>query len=174
MPARPINETRAVIKQAQAPVPSAAPGENTQEPAPDIGNKRGGSPKINAFTRGFEHGNGCFSQNAGANCSGAAAEDAVAWVGDYRPGSAGDHLRPSPCDDAAGASKDSFGVRSPPDKARDTAGLVYLNLLVVLERVLISPDLRDDGIAQAESLVAMLLHIFDIDIITFWNVDRAN
>jgi len=48
---------------------------------------------------------------------------------------------------------------------------VDLDLLITLQCVLVAPDLRDHCIAQSESLVAMLLHIFDIDILSFRDVD---
>jgi len=41
---------------------------------------------VEGFTRGFEHGAGCFSQNAGATCSAAAVEQFDACLADYRSG----------------------------------------------------------------------------------------
>ena len=48
------------------------------------------------------------------------------------------------------------------------------DLLVALQRVLVASNLGDDSVAQAQSLVAMLLHIFDLVLSSFGNVDSAH
>ena len=83
----------------------------------------------------------------------------------------GDHLVHSICDDVARAREDSFGVRASTDESRDAARLMDCDLLIVLEGVLVAANLRDHGVAQSQSLVAMLLHIFDIDVVSLGDVD---
>lgn len=67
---------------ARAPVGAAAMTTPTPRagPAPAIS-----APSI-AFTRGFEHGAGCFSASAGATCSGAAPDQVAACLDDYGRG----------------------------------------------------------------------------------------
>ena len=77
-------------------------------------------------------------------------------------------------DDVAGPRENPFGVGASPDQTRNTARFMDGDLLITLHRVLVAANLRDHGIAQAKSLVAMLLHVFDIDVVSFRNVDRAN
>src|SRR5205807_7711496 len=77
------------------------------------------------------------------------------------PGSGRDHLVHAIRHDDAGPSENSFGVGPTSDEPRYTAGLVDGDLLVVLQRVLVATDLRNHRVAQSQSLVAMLLHIFD-------------
>src|SRR5439155_111568 len=48
------------------------------------------------------------------------------------------------------------------------------DLLITLQGVLVAANLRNDRVTQAESLVAMLLHIFDLLVAAFGNVDRAH
>ena len=45
---------------------------------------------------------------------------------------------------------------------------------MTLHRFLVATNLRDHCVAEAQSLVAMLLHIFDVDIFTFGDVDGAH
>src|SRR5450759_3403608 len=94
-------------------------------------------------------------------------------VDDLSPGG-GDHLVHAIGDDSAGAGEDPLSVGPASDEAGDAARLIDRDLLIALQRFLVAPDLRDDRIAQSQSLVAMLLHIFDLDIVSFRNVERAN
>src|SRR5207237_4669504 len=66
-----------------------------------------------------------------------------------------DHLVHAVGDDVAGAGEDSFGVGSTSDQSRDAAGFVDLNLLIALQRIFVTTDLGDDGVAQPKSLVPM-------------------
>ena len=43
-------------------------------------------PNVDGFTKGVEHGSGCFSQNAGVACSGAAPTQFEFCLSDYRRG----------------------------------------------------------------------------------------
>jgi hypothetical protein len=43
-------------------------------------------PNVDGFTKGFEHGSGCFSQNAGVACSGVAPPLFESCLSDYRRG----------------------------------------------------------------------------------------
>ena len=85
-----------------------------------------------------------------------------------------DHLVHPVGDDVTGAGEDSLGVGTASDQSRNAAGFVYRNRLVSLQRILVATDLGDDGVAQPESLVAMLLHIFDFVLSPFGNVDCAH
>jgi hypothetical protein len=80
------------------------------------------SKKTAAFTKGFEDGSGCFSQNAGPRCSGVTADQQQACVTDYRNGyEEGDKQRKVSMDEAyhagrtagAGGGDLSSGVADP-------------------------------------------------------------
>lgn len=85
------NDPPAVVKQPEPP----APGQNLidqlmQDPpptaVPPATKVALQTPKIDSFTRGFEHGSGCYSQNAGPTCSAAALEQVETCIADYRAG----------------------------------------------------------------------------------------
>lgn len=85
-PARALrNQPPAVIKQPSV----AAPGPDLadqlmQDPAPAAAAPA--APAIDSYAKGFEHGSGCYSQNAGPTCSGAAPAQFDACIADYRAG----------------------------------------------------------------------------------------
>lgn len=90
-PARPLrNQPPTVIKQPSV----AAPGQDLadqlmQDPAPAPATpaaRLAAVPAINSYAKGFEHGRGCYSQNAGPTCSGAALEQFDACIAEYRAG----------------------------------------------------------------------------------------
>ena len=74
----------------------------------------------------------------------------------------------------ARACEDTLRIRTPADETRNSACFMNGNRLVALHRVLVAANLRDHSVAQSKSLVAMLLDIFDVDVLSFRNVDRAN
>src|ERR1700680_2949844 len=78
------------------------------------------------------------------------------------------------CHDSTRAGKYPFRVWPSPYQLGDAAGFVDRDRLIALQRLLVAAYLRDHRVAQAESLVAMLLHIFDVDVVSFRNVDRAH
>src|SRR2546423_5886314 len=77
-------------------------------------------------------------------------------------------------DDIAGAGEDQLSVGTSSDQTRDSTGFMDRDRLIALERVLVATYLGNDGVTQPESLVAMLLHIFDLILSSFGNVDRAH
>lgn len=91
-PSRPNrNEPRAVVKTASPPNQPEAPlgnalQDNRDAVAPPVGRAAQAAPRIDSFTRGFDHGSGCFSQSAGVACSAATADQMQACVADYRAG----------------------------------------------------------------------------------------
>src|SRR5437870_10615101 len=93
---------------------------------------------------------------------------------DYLPRGGRDHLVHAICHDGPGARENSSGVGPASDEPRDPAGFVDRDLLITLQGVLVAANLRNDRVTQAESLVAMLLHIFDLLVAAFGNVDRAH
>ena len=74
-------------------------------------------------------------------------------------------------DDASGANENSFRVGASSNEARDSGGFVESDLLILLHRVLVAANLSNHGIAEAQSLVAMLLHVLDVDILSFGDVN---
>src|SRR4051812_15952732 len=76
--------------------------------------------------------------------------------------------------DIPGAHENHLAVCPAPNETRDAARFVDGDRLIALHRVLVASDLGDDGVAQSETLVAMLLHVFDVDVVSFRNVDGAN
>src|SRR5205814_7464453 len=85
-----------------------------------------------------------------------------------------DHLIHPVGDDIASTRKDYLGVRTSSDQTGDSAGFMDRDLLIALQGVLVTTDLCDDSVAQPQSLVAMLLHIFDLILSSFRNVDGAH
>ena len=67
-----------------------------------------------------------------------------------------------------------IGVGTTSDQSSDACRLVNLDLLIPLQRILVAPDLGDDGVTQAQSLVAMLLHIFDLVLSSFGDIDSPH
>src|SRR5437667_458428 len=85
-----------------------------------------------------------------------------------------DHLIHAICHDGPCACENSFSIWSASDEPRDSAGFVDRDLLIPFQRVLVASDLCNDRVTQSESLVAMLLHIFDLLVAAFGNIDRAH
>jgi hypothetical protein len=82
---QPRNGPRAVLKQPQAK-PTSLLEEMMPDPEPVARRTAAPSPRIEAFTLGFNHASGCFSQNAGASCAGAQANEAALCHDEYRAG----------------------------------------------------------------------------------------
>lgn len=91
-PARPLrNQPPAVIKRPAV----AAPGQDLaeqlmQDPVPTAAAPApvvvAPAQAIDSYAKGFEHGSGCYSQNSGPTCSGAAPQLFDTCIADYRAG----------------------------------------------------------------------------------------
>lgn len=84
------NPPRAVIKAPEAATPGQALVDQLLQDPPSAGAAAqvvaASATKTDSFSKGFEHGSGCYSQNAGATCSAAALEQFDGCVADYRAG----------------------------------------------------------------------------------------
>src|SRR5258707_12927824 len=85
----------------------------------------------------------------------------------------GDHHVHPICHDRAGAREDCLGVRSASDEAGDSGSFVDRDLLIPLQRFFIAAGLRGHPLPQFPSLVCMLLHLFDLAIISFKDFDLS-